>query len=68
MSQFDGCVSPSVDCDYYYARLHYVLRTSCMPSLRSVIALFVCGSPSALGLGLPSLTRLLNLFFELCGA
>ena len=46
---------------YYYARLHYVLRTSCLPSLRAVIACFACVSASSCGLA-PPLLR--SLFFD----
>ena len=50
------------DClNYYYARLHYVLRTSCLPSLRAVIACFACVSASSCGLA-PPLLR--SLFFD----
>ena len=47
---------------YYYARLHYVLRTSCLPSLRPVIACSACVSASSCGLAPPLLRSLF-----LCG-
>ena len=44
--------------DYYYARLHYVLRTSCLPSLCAVIACSACVSASSCGLAPPLLRSL----------
>ena len=44
--------------NYYYARLHYVLRTSCLPSLCAVIACSACVSALSCGLAPPLLRSL----------